>query len=131
MKLNDVELIKSTFARIESEQHAFAGRFYANLFQSCPEVEQLFKSVGMEMQGKMVIQAIGIAVNSMDHPDDFSTIFRSLGRRHLLYGVKSDFYPFLSEAFIETCKSTFGSLIDDWIHSHWEKVAVHDFRNGP
>jgi class 3 adenylate cyclase/hemoglobin-like flavoprotein len=122
MKLNDVELIKSTFARIESEQHAFAGRFYANLFQSCPEVEQLFKSVGMEMQGKMVIQAIGIAVNSMDHPDDFSTIFRSLGRRHLLYGVKADFYPFLSEAFIETCKSTFGSLIDDCAEQDWRQL---------
>ena len=121
MDTTETERMKSAFSRIKSEQHAFAGRFYARLFELCPEVEQLFKSVGMEMQGKMLIQAIEIAVNSHDHADDFATIFRSLGKRHALYGVQAEFYPRVCEAFIDTCKSTLGSEFDasaenDWRH---------------
>ena len=78
----DAKRMLEFFSRIEDEQHSFAGRFYARLFELSPDVEQLFKSVGMEMQGKMVIQALGIGIRSHENEEDFATIFRSLGRRH-------------------------------------------------
>ena len=60
----DIELnaenLNYIFAEIEKKQVSFTGRFYAKLYELCPEVEELFKSVGMEMQGRMILQAIGV-----------------------------------------------------------------------
>lgn len=107
--MSSSQLLQNLYSRIESEQHSFAGRFYSRLFELEPNIEQLFKSTGMEMQGKMVIQALGIGIQSLDKPDDFKTIFESLGRRHSLYGVKPDFYPLIGQALMDTCRASFGN----------------------
>lgn len=101
------------YERICAEQHSFAGRFYARLFELNPQIEQLFKSTGMEMQGKMVIQAIGIGIRSFDKEEDFVGMFNSLGRRHALYGVKEEYYPIIGKALVDTCTSSFGSDFGD------------------
>ena len=50
----DIELnaknLNYIFAEIKKKQVSFSGRFYAKLYELYPEVEELFKSVGMEMQ---------------------------------------------------------------------------------
>ena len=71
----NAENLKYIFAEIEKKQASFAGRFYAKLFELCPEVEELFKSVGMEMQGRMIIQAIGVGIKNIENLDDLKVIF--------------------------------------------------------
>jgi nitric oxide dioxygenase len=95
----NAENLKYIFAEIEKKQASFAGRFYAKLFELCPEVEELFKSVGMEMQGRMIIQAIGIGIKNIENLDDLKVIFYSLGKRHRNYGVKPEYYPYIGTAF--------------------------------
>lgn len=113
----NIDRLRNFHSRIVDEQHSFAGCFYAKLFESNPNIEKLFKSVGMKMQGKMVIQALGIGIKSYDKQEDFTSIFNSLGRRHGLYGVQSDFYPHIVQAIIETCKASFGSDFDEELES--------------
>ncbi len=108
----NAENLKYIFAEIEKKQASFAGRFYAKLFEICPEVEELFKSVGMEMQGRMIIQAIGVGIKNIENLDDLKVIFSSLGKRHRNYGVKPEYYPYIGTAFIETCNSMFGGKFD-------------------
>lgn len=110
--MSSSQRLQTLYTRIESEQHSFAARFYARLFELDPNIQRLFKSTGMEMQGKMVIQALGIGIQSLDKPEDFKTIFESLGRRHALYGVKPDFYPLICEALTDTCRASFGKSFD-------------------
>ena len=62
----NINRLRNFHSRIVEEQHSFAGCFYAKLFESNPNIEKLFKSVGMKMQGKMVIQALGIGIKSYD-----------------------------------------------------------------
>jgi len=104
--------LQTLYSRIDSEQHSFASRFYSRLFELDPNIERLFKSTGMEMQGKMVIQALGIGIKSLNNPEDFKAIFGSLGRRHAVYGVKPDFYPLIGQALTETCRASFGNRFD-------------------
>ncbi len=113
----NIDRLRNLHSRIVEEQHSFSGCFYAKLFESEPNIEKLFKSVGMKMQGKMVIQALGIGIKSYDKQEDFASIFKSLGRRHGLYGVQSDFYPHIVQAIIETCKASFGSDFDEELES--------------
>ena len=68
----NIALVEKIYTRIESDQHSFSSKFYSRLFELSPAVEKLFKSVGMEMQGKMVIQAIGIGIKSYDNDKDFN-----------------------------------------------------------
>ena len=110
--MSDNQRLLDLYSRIIAEQHSFTGRFYARLFELDPNIEGLFKSTGMEMQGKMVIQAIGIGLKSLDKPEDFDIIFKSLGRRHSVYGVKPEFYPLIGQSFIDTCSACFGSDFD-------------------
>ncbi len=107
-QMNSKMRLQGLYERICAEKHSFAGRFYARLFELDPQVEQLFKSTGMEMQGKMVMQALGIGIRSLGKEEDFAAIFQSLGRRHALYGVKEENYPFIGQALVDTCKSSFG-----------------------
>lgn len=116
------EKLQTFFSRIEDEQHSFTGRFYARLFELNPNIEQLFKSVGMEMQGKMVIQALGIGIKNHENEEDFAAVFRSLGRRHGLYGVKPEFYTSIGQAFINTCKASFGSEFDNELESDFQNL---------
>ncbi len=112
----DIELnaenLNYIFAEIKKKQVSFAGRFYAKLYEPYPEVEELFKSVGMEMQGRMIIQAIGVGIKNIENPDDLKVIYSSLGKRHSNYGVKPEYYPYIITAIIETCKSMFGRKFD-------------------
>lgn len=110
--MSSSQRLQTLYSRIDSEQHSFTSRFYARLFELDPNIQRLFKSTGMEMQGKMVIQALGIGIQSLDKPEDFKAIFESLGNRHSLYGVKPDFYPLIGEALTHACKASFGNSFD-------------------
>jgi class 3 adenylate cyclase/hemoglobin-like flavoprotein len=101
------------YSRISAEQHSFSGRFYARLFELNPNIECLFESIGLKMQGKMVIQALGIGIKSLHNPEDFAAIFKSLGSRHSEYGVKPEFYPLIGQALADTCKASFGGDFDE------------------
>ncbi|WP_170611239.1 adenylate/guanylate cyclase domain-containing protein [Ruegeria arenilitoris] len=109
----NAQKLKAIFSEIQRKETSFAGRFYSKLFELCPEVEDLFKSVGMEMQGRMLVQAIGLGIKNIENPGDLKIIYSSLGKRHINYGVRSEYYPFIITAVVETCKSMFGRKFDE------------------
>ena len=113
------ENLISIFKEIEKRQPSFSDRFYGRLFESSPQVEGLFKSVGMEMQGQMVVHAIGVGIANLESPDDLKAIFADLGRRHRNYGVRSDIYSLVPNAFIETCRAAFGDKFDAEVERDW------------
>lgn len=119
----DIERLKTTFESIERDRHVVADRFYARLFATAPEVNELFRSVGMEMQGRMVIQALGIAIHNVENADDFSAMFRSLGRRHATYGVRPSFYAAVVDSLVETLKHHLGAEFTDQDERDWRELV--------
>jgi class 3 adenylate cyclase/hemoglobin-like flavoprotein len=110
--MSENQRLTKLLARIDAEQHSFAGRLYARLFELDAELVQLFDRSGLEMQGRMVIQALGCGVKSIDKPQDFDAIFRSIGRRHVGYGVDENRFALIGTAFVDTCRSSFGGDFD-------------------
>ena len=114
--------MKKTFAEIEKRQASFGDRFYANLFKISPELEKLFESIGIIMQGQMVLQAIGIMLENINRPEDLKVIFKGLGKRHVLYGVLPEHFDLIPKAFILTAKDFLGDKIGEDQVRDWETL---------
>lgn len=100
------------FSRLAKHEETFERHFYAALFERNGEIEQLFDRSGMEMPARMVLQALEVAIKSCTREEDFVTIFKGLGRRHAVYGVRADYYPDATEALVDSCRSVLGDGFD-------------------
>ena len=110
MTLN-VELLESSFARINDHGAEFTDRFYAILFADYPEVQPLFASTHMEKQGKQLFQSLVFTVNNLRNPDTLSGALKGLGTRHVKYGVLPQHYPMVGSSLLKTFAA---SLVTDW-----------------
>lgn len=115
----DAPAMKKILAELRKRQASFGDRFYYNLFKLSPKIEKLFESVGMAMQGRMILQAIGIALEIIDRPEDLKVIFRGLGKRHVLYDVSPEYYDLIPKAFLLTAKDLLGDQIGEDQERDW------------
>jgi hemoglobin-like flavoprotein len=110
MTLN-VELLESSFARINDRGAEFTDRFYAILLADYPEIQPLFASTHMEKQGKQLFQSLVFTVNNLRNPDTLGGALKGLGTRHVKYGVLPQHYPMVGSSLIETFAASLGT---DW-----------------
>ncbi len=50
-------------------------------------------SAQLKSHGKNVFEAVNAAVNSLDKIDSLNRILTDLGRRHVTYGAKIQYFP--------------------------------------
>jgi hemoglobin-like flavoprotein len=74
-------------------------------------------------QGKMLMQALAIAVKSLDRPDGLIPMLQDLGRRHAKYGVRDEHYDTVGAALIWTLEKGLGSRFTADVREAW--VAVY------
>ena len=72
----------------------FAELFYGRLFALDAELKKLFKDDPLE-QGRNLTAMLSVAAANIGKPERISAALRSLGKRHVAYGVKpKDFANF-------------------------------------
>ncbi len=108
MTPDQVRLLVDSFEKVKPISDEVAKRFYENLFRRAPELESKFQDVNMATQGQMVLQAVGLAIDSLDRFDDVRPVLEGLGYRHVNYGVHSEHFAVAGTALVETLKQTFG-----------------------
>lgn len=117
MRNEDVEIVKRTLARIipprpegNSElvlqryqkalydaNKAFADIFYARLFETAPEVVELFKADTLEEQKQKFGNMVTLLTRSMNRLHDTLNTMQELGVTHMKLGVKIEHYqPFVA-----------------------------------
>lgn len=101
MTLN-TEILEQSFGLIQPQSESFTAMFYATLFAHYPEVEPLFAHTAMSEQGKKLFSSLTLVVDSLRKPDALSTALKSLGTRHIRYGVLPQHYPMVGTALLET-----------------------------
>ena len=88
MTNEQIKLVHDSFRQVAP----IAGQlFYARLFELDPRLELLFKG-NLSEQGRKLMQMLGLAVNSLDRMEQFLPVVRSLGTRHVSYGVRDKDY---------------------------------------
>ncbi|HTH12745.1 MAG TPA: globin domain-containing protein, partial [Spirochaetia bacterium] len=88
------------------------------LFTIAPPLRALFKG-DLSEQGRMLMAALGMAVNGLSQPETIAKTVRDLGVRHRGYGVKEEHYKIVGEALIFTLETGLGSAFNDSLRQAW------------
>ena len=98
---NQTNLVRTSFFELIEEIALAAQTFYDRLFELDPSLRVLFKE-DMRAQGRKLMQTLLVVVNGLDDLDALIPDIRSLGKRHIAYGVKRAHYDTVGTALLWT-----------------------------
>ena len=106
-----ISIVRETWLKVVPIADVASGLFYDRLFDINPELKNLFDGVDLPEQRKKLIQAINMVVMSLDKIDSLIPAIKSLGSRHVGYGVEDHHYAQVGDALLWTLQA---GLKDDW-----------------
>ena len=115
------QLVQESFKKVAPIAPLAADLFYARLFELDPELRLLFKS-DMKRQGMTLMTMLASAVRGLDNPDALVPVLKTLGRRHVVYGVKESHYGTVGQALLDTLAHAMGPEFDDEMRAAWTAV---------
>jgi len=123
MTRQEIDLIKTSFAKVAPIADQAAAIFYARLFELDPSLRELFHG-DMAEQGKKLMQMIGLAVAGLDRLETLVPAVRQMGLRHAGYGVRDEHYETVGDALLWTlAKGLEGELAAEtrvaWGKTYW------------
>lgn len=123
--MNDeqVQLVQSSFAKVEPIAETAAELFYGRLFELNPAIKPLFKS-DMKEQGHKLMQTLAVVVNSLHRVDTIIPVAQELARRHVGYGVNPDHYTTVGEALLWTLEKGLGADFTPEVKTAWTEAYI-------
>ena len=120
MTERQIELVQSSFTKVDAISDTAAGIFYGKLFELKPEFEEtLFRNTDVKEQGKKLMNMLKIAVLGLSDLSKLVPAVEQLGIRHAGYGVKDDHYNTVAEALIYTLGVGLGDDFTDEVKEAW------------
>lgn len=121
MTNDQIKLVQDSFRQIGPIAEIAAQLFYARLFELDPDLELLFKG-NLTEQGRKLMQMLGLAVNSLDRMEQLLPVVRSLGTRHVSYGVRDKDYDIVGQALLWTLRKGLGEAFTPDVKAAWSNV---------
>jgi len=121
MTNEQIKLVQDSFRQVAPIAETAAQLFYARLFELDPDLELLFKG-NLSEQGRKLMQMLGLAVNSLDRMEQFLPVVRSLGTRHVGYGVRDKDYDTVGQALLWTLRKGLGDAFTPDVEAAWSNV---------
>ena len=118
MNVQQITLVRSTFALVQPIASDAAALFYDNLFRADPTLRHLFKG-DMTHQGQRLMGMIGSALQLLDRPAALQPVLRSLGARHAGYRVREEHYDTVGAALILTLEQGLGAAFTAEARAAW------------
>jgi hemoglobin-like flavoprotein len=107
MNQEQIQLVQSTFGRVRKDVDGVAALFYGRLFEIAPEVRPMFRG-DMTAQGRKLMSALALAVDSLTRLESLIPALESLGRGHVKYGVEDKHYDLVGQALLWTLEKGLG-----------------------
>ena len=128
MTPEQVELVQSSFKKVEPIASTAGDLFYGRLFEIAPEVRPMF-SDNIEEQRDKLMAVLATAVNNLHQVDQIIDTVKQLGAKHVDYGVKDAHYDKVGEALIwtlqEGLKDDFTPEVKDaWVETYTTIATV-------
>ena len=121
MTNEQIKLVQDSFRQVAPIAETAAQLFYARLFELDPDLELLFKG-NLSEQGRKLMQMLGLAVNSLDRMEQLLPTVRSLGTRHVSYGVRDKDYETVGKALLWTLRRGLGEAFTPDVEAAWSDV---------
>src|ERR1043166_1060172 len=93
------KLVRDSFSRAEHMFEVVGLNFYQRLFELDPSVRSLFQH-NIQEQSKKLMATLKMVVDGLEHSHELVSSIRSLGRRHIQYGVKEQHYDTVGQALL-------------------------------
>ena len=114
-----IEIVKLSFAKIQSFKEQAAELYYCRLFELDPSLRLMFKSDMREQKEKLMV-AMALVVTNLDKPENLMPSARDLGRRHRSYGVRPRHYDVFGAALLWTLEIALGASWDKDLAEAWQ-----------
>lgn len=118
MNPTQIELVQSSFAQVAPIADAAAALFYKRLFELDPSLRPMFRG-DMREQGQKLMTMIGSVVGNLKNLDRIVPGVRSLGARHVAYGVRDEHYDTVGAALLWTLGEGLGDAFTDETRDAW------------
>jgi hemoglobin-like flavoprotein len=113
-----IQTVQQSFNLVEPISDTAAALFYARLFELSPSLRPLFKS-DLKSQSKKLMSSIKLVVTGLDSPERIIPAVRSLGKRHVAYGVQPEHYDIVGEALLWTLEQGLGAAFTPEVEAAW------------
>ena len=114
-----ITLVQSSFAKVVPIKDAAAGIFYADLFETAPEVQPLFARTDMKEQGVKLMGTLAVVVNGLRDLPAILPAAEDLARRHVTYGVGPEHYGKVGASLIRTLEKGLGDAFTPEVRAAW------------
>lgn len=118
----DADLLRKSFQDLVPKGNEMVDRFYKTLIERNPELKPLFAHSDMNVQRKMLLQALVTTVNFIDQPAKLEPYLRELGQRHVGYGAQPAHYAKFIDAMLEAMARTAGESWNEKTERTWRQA---------
>lgn len=108
MDETQIAMVQDSFAKVIPIKDAAAELFYADLFETAPEVKSYFATSDMQDQGQKLMATLGVVVNGLRDLDMIVPAAQALAIRHVDYGVKAEDYGKVGASLLRTLEKGLG-----------------------
>ncbi len=123
MTPQEIALVRSQFALTRGMEAAFAGAFYARLFQIAPGLRPMFPH-DLSEQGQKLMKVMAFATGALDRPEVLAPTCRQLGARHVAYGVTAAEFAPVGAALLDTLATALGPGFTPQARAAWEAALT-------
>ena len=114
-----IRLVRVTWIEVASIADTAAQLFYGRLFETDPEVRQLFAHSDMDQQRVKLLRTLTVAVGALDKLETIRPALENLGRRHVGYGVEDRHYELVGAALLWTLEQGLGDGYTAAVREAW------------
>ena len=114
-------LVKQSWAEIVPMRKPVCVAFYDRLFASYPELKPLFKG-DMERQTALFMTMMNTVVSALDNPDPVVPLIKTVGARHVGYGVTDADYDKFAQALLEAFAQALGGAFTPEVRAAWREL---------
>lgn len=118
MQTRQIDLVQQSFAQVRPIADQAAALFYGRLFELDPSLRPLFRG-DLKAQGQMLMSMIAGAVSGLRDLPRLSPVLRSLGARHVGYGVQDGHYATVGSALLWTLEQGLGDAFTPDVREAW------------
>jgi hemoglobin-like flavoprotein len=121
MTPEQLQLVQSSYAKLDDGARAMAIEFYRRLFAADPSAEALF-TYGPDVMSEKFTDELDAIVEAISSFEDFAPRVRELAARHVGYGVQTHHYHAVGEALIGALAAHLGPEWNDALEAAWRRA---------
>jgi len=114
-------LIRETFALLKPRGDDVAATLYDRLFEIQPSLRSLFRT-DLQATGDKLMRVLALSISNLEQLESIGPAIRSMGRRHVGYGVRDADYDTVGQALLWTLKRELGAAFTPDVRDAWATV---------